>query len=195
MKFLPLLTVSVSLLATFPCLAANQAAHAWEQEPTSFLGIDLQGDFLMQVPECSADEARPATPCRVATSNPNSHEIHGLPYLPISPGYNLVANLVDGQLQELVFSGNANSLYLVTDMLTDQFDQPTQRESRWIKMNSGASYLTETLSWQGEKVLINFRRQEDDLSKYAVTLSNLPAQAMTSDETPAEALKSDISKL
>ncbi len=174
---------------------AQQSVPAWDLEPTSFLGINLQGDFLRQVAPCPADIARPNKPCRVATANPNRFEVRGLPYLPISPGYELVATLADGQVQQMVFSGNANSLNLVTDLLTEQFGQPTQLDSHWIKMASGASYLAEVLSWQGEKVSINFQRQEKDLGKYAVTFSNLPTQVMSSDESPAEALKSDASKL
>ncbi|MFV3380258.1 MULTISPECIES: hypothetical protein [Pseudomonas] len=196
MKPLPLLTVSAGLLAMLPLWAgAQQNTPAWDLEPTSFLGINLQGDFLKQVAPCPADIARPDKPCRVATTDPNRFEVRGLPYLPISPGYELVATLADGQVQELVFSGNANSLNLVTDLLTEQFGQPTKLDSHWIKMASGASYLAEVLSWQGEKVSINFQRQEKDLGKYAVTFSNLPAQVMSSDETPAEALKSEVSKL
>ncbi len=174
---------------------AQQNTPAWDLEPTSFLGINLQGDFLKQVAPCPVDIARPDKPCRVATADPNRFEVRGLPYLPISPGYELVATLADEQVQELVFSGNANSLNLVTDLLTEQFGQPTKLDSHWIKMASGASYLAEVLSWQGEKVSINFQRQEKDLGKYAVTFSNLPAQVMSSDETPAEALKSEVSKL
>ncbi|MDR0208504.1 MAG: hypothetical protein LBJ33_04990 [Pseudomonas putida] len=196
MKPLPLLTVSAGLLAMLPLWAgAQQNTPAWDLEPTSFLGINLQGDFLTQVAPCPADIARPDKPCRVATADPNRFEVRGLPYLPISPGYELVATLAEGQVQELVFSGNANSLNLVTDLLTEQFGQPTKQDSHWIKMASGASYLAEVLSWQGEKVSINFQRQEKDLGKYAVTFSNLPAQVMSSDEPPAEALKSDVSKL
>ncbi|BFO03700.1 MULTISPECIES: hypothetical protein [Pseudomonas] len=196
MKPLPLLTVSAGLLAMLPLWTnAQQNSPAWELEPTSFLGIDLQGDFLNQVAPCPADVARPDKPCRVATADPNRFEVRGLPYLPISPGYELVATLAGGRVQELVFSGNANSLNLVTDLLTEQFGQPTKQDSHWIKMTSGASYLAEVLSWQGEKVSINFQRQEKDLGKYAVTFSTLPTKVVSTDETPADAPTTDVSKL
>lgn len=196
MRPLSLLAVSASLLVALPAWAGpGQANRVWSQEPSSFLGIDLQGDFLKQVAECPTDDTRPTEPCRVATSDPDRFEIRGLPYLPISPGYSLVATLAGGQVSELVFSGNANSLYLVTDMLTERFGEPAEQNNRWIKMSSGASYLTEVMSWKGEKVAINFQRQEQDLGKYAVTVSNLPTQMATTEETPVEAVQPDVSKL
>lgn len=197
MRPLLLLAASASLFATLPAWAdSRQAERVWTQEPSSFLGVDLQGDFLQQVAECPTDETRPTEPCRVATADPSRFEIHGLPYLPISPGYNLVATLADGQVRELVFSGNANSLHLVTDMLTERFGEPAERNSQWVKMKSGASYLTEVMNWKGDKVAINFQRQENDLGKYAVTFSTLPTELATSTEAPAaDVVEADVSKI
>lgn len=183
MRPLLYLAASLNLCVVLPACAASAAAATWTQEPTAFLGIDLQGNFLEQVEQCPSGSVRPTTLCRVASAQPNQFEVRGLPYLPISPGYSLIANLTDGKVSELVFSGNANSLYLVTEMLTDRFGEPGTQQSHWIKMSSGASYLAEVMSWKGENVAINFQRQESDLSRYAVTispLSNAPA-ASTAD--------------
>ncbi|QCI13292.1 hypothetical protein E6B08_18815 [Pseudomonas putida] len=192
MKPLSLLVISAQLLIVSAAWA-DENRSTWSQEPTAFLGVDLQGDFVQQVPECAADGSKPEGLCRVATANPDSFEVRGLPYLPISPGYTLVANLKDGQLNQLVFSGNANSLYLVTDMLTQRFGEPGDQHMQWIKMKSGASYQTEVMAWQGEKVAVNFQRMETDLGKYAVTLTNvMPAAATPAVESISSAEASEV---
>lgn len=187
MSPVPYLVACASLLAAASACAASGAiapSPVWTQEPSNFLGIDLQGDFLQQVEECPAGIANPQTLCRVPTVDPASYEVRGLPYLPISPGYSLVANLENGKVSKLIFSGNANSLHLVSEMLTDRFGEPANQQSRWIKMSSGASFLTEVLQWKGERVNMDFQRQQDDLSRYAVTVAPVP---MVTSETPEAA--------
>ncbi|MBK5003336.1 hypothetical protein IAE37_005612 [Pseudomonas sp. S31] len=192
MKPLSIFVISAQLLVVGAAWA-DENRGSWSQEPTAFLGVDLQGDFVQQVAECPADGSKPETLCRIATAIPDSFEVRGLPYLPISPGYKLVANLKDGQLNELVFSGNANSLYLVTDMLTQRFGEPSDQHMQWIKMKSGASYQTEVMSWQGEKVAVNFQRMESDLGKYAVTLTNvMPATITPAVDTISSAEASEV---
>ncbi|MFP5426822.1 MAG: hypothetical protein ACLGJA_13345 [Gammaproteobacteria bacterium] len=197
----PLLSLAarMSLCVALPAWAAFAAAESvtpWTQEPTAFLGIDLQGNFLEQIEECPSDSVRPTTLCRVASALPNQFEVRGLPYLPISPGYSLIASISDGKVNELVFSGNANSLYLVTEMLTDRFGEPGVQQSHWIKMSSGASYLSEVMSWKGENVAINFQRQESDLGRYAVTISPLSnAPAASTAEASTEVVEPQVSNL
>ncbi|MCT8165545.1 MULTISPECIES: hypothetical protein [unclassified Pseudomonas] len=200
MKPLSLFVISAQLLVAGAAWA-DENRGTWSQEPTTFLGVDLQGDFVQQVAECPTDGSKPEGLCRVATANPDSYEVRGLPYLPISPGYKLVANLKDGQVNELVFSGNANSLYLVTDMLTQRFGEPSDQHMQWIKMKSGASYQTEVMSWRGENVAVNFQRMESDLGKYAVTLTNVmpvgttPAVDAISSAEASDVIEAPSSKL
>ncbi|MFG0630184.1 hypothetical protein [Pseudomonas sp. xss_2] len=197
----PLLSLAarMSLCVALPAWAALAAAESvtpWPQEPTDFLGIDLQGNFLEQVEECPSDSVRPITLCRVPTAQANQFEVRGLPYLPISPGYSLIASVTDGKVHELVFSGNANSLYLVTEMLTNRFGEPGLQQSHWIKMSSGASYLTEVMSWKGENVAINFQRQENDLGRYAVTIFPLSsASAASTAEASTVVVEPQVSNL
>jgi hypothetical protein len=174
MKPFIILAVCASLLSAAPAWAQteqNARSSSWLKEPRDFLGIDLHSDFTAQVPPCPDESNRSKTLCRFATSSPDRFEIRGLPYLPISPGYELVAIASHGKLTELVLSGSANSLHLVTDMLTDKFGEPGVVTSRWIKMSSGASFQAEVLKWEGEKVVMKFQREESDLSRYAVTVS------------------------
>ncbi|MHC6226118.1 hypothetical protein ACYU03_15330 [Pseudomonas sp. X10] len=185
MKPLSLLLLSAGLIGALPVCATDRTAiiTPWPQEPSTFLGVDLHGDFLEQVKECPAGVAKLEKICREITAAPDQHVIRGLPYLPIPPGYSLVAKLQQGRIEQLLFTGNASSLYLVTDMLTERYGQPAEQTSHWIKMKSGASYLNEVLTWKGEKVTINFQRIDDDLGKYAVTFSRSADTATPAVET------------
>lgn len=182
---------SVLVLAAFASLfnaaawaqsGTSEPAPAWPKEPSAFLGIDIEGNFMEQVPTCPALPASPASLCRVATATADRFEVRGLPYLPISPGYELVVAAPNGKIKELVFSGNANSLYLVSEMLTEDFGEPGERTNRWVKLSSGASYQTEVYKWQGQKVGMRFQRQENDLGRYAVTVSTLAGDDVIADD-------------
>jgi len=174
MKPFIILAVCASLLSAAPAWAQpelNERSSSWLKEPNDFLGIDLHGDFTAQMPSCPDESSSQKKLCRLATSSPDRFEIRGLPYLPISPGYGMVAVAPHGKLTELVLSGNANSLHLVGEMLTDKYGEPGVVTSRWIKMSSGASFQSEVVKWEGEKVVMKFQRDEGDLSRYTVTVS------------------------
>lgn len=184
MKNFIFLPIFVGLIgsASAPSLAEqNHQANSWLKEPTEFLGIDLHSNFNKQLPACADSSIRPKSLCRTATSSHGRFEIRGLPYLPISPGYRLFADAPDGNLKELVLSGSANSLHLVSDMLTDRFGDPKTVTSRWVKMASGASFQSEVLKWDGERVVISFQRDESDLSSYEVKLSGFTYTTDTID--------------
>ncbi|WP_336331872.1 hypothetical protein [Pseudomonas putida] len=169
---------SISRSVAFAALFAS--APVWAQSmqladrviaPSAFLGVDLQGDFMAEVPECAAGDERPSEPCRVATKKAGRFEVRGLPYLPISPGYKLFATVSDGAVSQLVLTGNANNLYLVKEMLTDKLGQPATSGTHWVKLKSGASYEAEVYKWSSEGVAVDFGRDLSDLGRYSVTFS------------------------
>ncbi|MDH4553058.1 hypothetical protein [Pseudomonas sp. BN607] len=160
-----------ALFASTPVWAqSTQLAHQ-VITPSAFLGVDLQGDFLTQVPECATGDIRPTEPCRVATEKAGRFEVRGLPYLPISPGYKLFATVEGGAVSQLVLTGNANNLYLVKEMLTDKLGQPAASGTHWVKLKSGASYEAEVYKWNADGVAIDFGRNLSDLGRYSVTFS------------------------
>ncbi|HDS1758571.1 hypothetical protein [Pseudomonas sp. M5] len=161
--------------------AAFAAAPVWAQStqvadrviaPSAFLGVDLQGNFMAEVPECSAEDERPDEPCRVATNKAGEFEVRGLPYLPISPGYKLFATVNDGTVIQLVLTGNASNLYLVKEMLTDKLGNPATSATQWVKLQSGASYEADAYKWNTEAGAVNFARDPGDLGRYSVTFSS-----------------------
>ncbi|MBF8708223.1 hypothetical protein IR016_15635 [Pseudomonas putida] len=160
-----------ALFASAPVWAQSTQLADRVMTPSAFLGVDLQGDFMTEVPECVAGDLRPSEPCRVATEKAGRFEVRGLPYLPISPGYKVFATVDDGAVSQLVLTGNANNLYLVKEMLTDKLGQPATSGTHWVKLKSGASYEAEVYKWNSEGVAVDFGRDLSDLGRYSVTFS------------------------
>jgi hypothetical protein len=170
---------SVALAALFvsaPVWAQTTQLTERELTPSTFLGLDLQGDFLANIPMCTADDY-PDRPCRVATQEVNRFEVRGLPYLPISPGYKLFATVDNMNINQLVLTGNANNLYLVKELLTERFGKPTASNTKWVKLKSGATYKAEALNWSVRGVAIDFTRDLVDLNHYSVTFSPAALEA------------------
>ena len=161
-----------ALFASVPAWAQSTQLADRVMTPSAFLGVDLQGDFMTEVPECAAGDERPSEPCRVATNKAGRFEVRGLPYLPISPGYKLFATVSDGAVSQLVLTGNANNLYLVKEMLTDKLGKPATSAAHWVKLKSGASYEAEDYKWNMHGVAVDFSRNLADLGRYSVTFSN-----------------------
>jgi hypothetical protein len=160
-----------ALFASAPVWAQSSQLADRVITPSAFLGVDLQGDFMTEVPECAAGNERAGEPCRVATKKADRFEIRGLPYLPISPGYKLFATVADGAVNQLVLTGNANNLYLVKEMLTDKLGKPATSGTHWVKLKSGASYEAEAYKWNTKGVAVDFGRDLSDLGRYSVTFS------------------------
>ncbi|MBF8669036.1 hypothetical protein IR012_01615 [Pseudomonas putida] len=167
-----------ALFASAPVWAQSTQVTDGGIAPSAFLGVDLQGDFMAEVPACAAGDDLPSEPCRVATKQADRFEIRGLPYLPISPGYKLFATVDKGAVSELVLTGNANKLYLVKELLTDNLGKPTTSDTQWGKLKSGATYKAETFNWNIQGIEVNFSRDLSDLSRYSVTFS---ASALEAD--------------
>lgn len=188
---------SIAPLVALAALFAS--ASVWAQStqvtdrvitPSAFLGIDLQGDFMREVPECATGDERPDEPCRVATEKAGRFEVRGLPYLPISPGYKLFATVDQGAVSQLVLTGNASNLYLVKEMLTDKFGKPATTGTHWIKLKSGASYEAEAYKWNTQGGAVDFGRDISDLGRYTVTFSTSVADSESEQFDISPALSS-----
>lgn len=79
--------VIAALFAPLPIWAQSTQLADQVITPSAFLGVELQGNFMAEVPECAAAENYPSEPCRIATTKLGTYEIRGLPYLPIPQNY------------------------------------------------------------------------------------------------------------
>lgn len=164
-----------ALLASAPVWA--QSAQYAEQTitPSSFLGVDLQGNFMIEVPECASADVQPSDVCRIETQKAGRFEVRGLPYLPISPNYKLFATVTDGAVNQLVLTGSASNLYLVKELLTNKLGKPSTMATQLVKLKSGASYEAEIYNWSTQGGAVNFERDPTDLGRYSVTFSTSEA--------------------
>ncbi|MGS7251601.1 hypothetical protein HG549_06965 [Pseudomonas sp. SK] len=166
-------SVAVAALFASAPVWAQSTQLADQIAPSAFLGVDLRGNFLADVPACVLGNGTPSEPCRIETDEPGRFEVLGLPYLPISPGYKLFATVASGSVSQLMLTGNASKLYLVKEMLTEELGKPATSSTRWVKLKSGASYETETFEWNTQEFSVNFKQDLDDFSRYFVTFSPL----------------------
>lgn len=158
-----------SLITSMGAFAQDaRQAQTWEAEPSEFMGVPLHGDFKAQLPECAKNPPRQRPLCWTNTADSNRYEIRGLPYIPISPGYQLFASIQNNQISQLMLTGRASSLAMVDDFLIDTLGQPGSSLVRTIKLSSGSTYETKTITWEGKQVAVRFQRNEADLSRYAV---------------------------
>lgn len=172
---MPSITHSVVLAILFisaPIWAKSNQLTDRVITPSTFLGVDLQGDFISEVPECGPGDETLNNICRVATKKAGLFEVRGLPYLPISPGYKFFAAVKDGAVSQLVLTGKASNLYLIEEMLTDKLGMPTSSAPQWVQLKSGASYDAERIKWSTQGVAVEFGRDPNDLGRYLVTFSN-----------------------
>lgn len=117
------------------CALAADAVQLspWAQEPTSFMGVDLQGDFLKDVEECPAATVTTQTLCRISTDTPDQYLIQGASSRRVLLGYQLIAQLSNGKIEKLVFSGPSNSSALVAEMLRTDYGHRHTAKPIWSK--------------------------------------------------------------
>lgn len=188
--------VMTGILIPSSVLAADtlQPIATWAQEPTSFMGVDLQGDFLKQVAECPANVTTSTTLCRSATQTPGRYVILGTNSRRVLLGYKLVAQVANGRIETLEFTGPSNSSSLVAEMLRADYGPPSQSKSNLIKTKSGASFDNEVLHWKGKSLSIKSQRNDADLGTYNVMLTTTP-MSISNAQGADQAAEPDVSQL
>lgn len=164
---------------------------SWHQEPKLFMGVDFQGDFLKNVPECSADVSASKLPCRVATETPAKYLVQGAKSRRVLLGYQTTVYLSGSKIEKLEFSGPSSSSALVAEMLRTDYGSPTASKINLVRMKSGAYFDNEALRWQGESLSISAQRNDEDLGTYSVMftttpISNLPDEEQSSSPNASE---------
>ncbi|MNH19599.1 hypothetical protein D3C79_793400 [compost metagenome] len=138
--------------------------------------------------------SRPDTLCRVSTETPDQYLILGSDSRRVLLGYQLIAQLSNGRIDKLVFTGPANSSALVAEMLRTDFGPPSQSKTNLVKTKSGATFDNEVLGWTGEKLSIESQRNNEDLGVYSVQLINTP-MSISNVQDAEQAPASDVSKI
>lgn len=161
-------TAALFLLAASSC--ANAAAQ-WQFEPTTFMGISLSEDVLTQVSECT--EEQPQTLCRQATATNGEYALFGLPYIGVTGNQSAVVILDEGRLQSMYLAGDANSFHGLGQALTTRYGMPTEREDQLLEMSPGIMFGSEVMTWTGQSMNMQLRRDPGDPRKYTLSITML----------------------
>lgn len=172
----------------------SQPTNTWAQEPTAFMGVDLQGDFLREVEECLPDATPSEKLCRVATDTADQFLIRGTHSRRVLLGYQLIAQLSNGRIDKLVFSGPSSSSALVAEMLRTDYGPPSHSRTNLVRTKSGTTFDNEVLQWRGERLSIESQRNDENLGTYNVMLTNMPVSTddVQSADQPSGASASQI---
>ncbi|MCP3750805.1 hypothetical protein [Pseudomonas sp. SBB6] len=180
------MAAAAGLLVVSTAIAGNEteAPKSWVFEPSTFIGINLGGDFLTELPECSADSetTEPRKLCRISTPIENSYRVDGIPYLGFGGRCDVEVRLLGAKVASIRLSGDSEDISRVTQYLRKNYDEPTSIESSQSTTASGAWFTTEVLRWDGSSTSIELRRKEDDFGVYQVTLTNLRTAPKIADE-------------
>ncbi|HCT3654192.1 TPA: hypothetical protein OTU35_003228 [Pseudomonas aeruginosa] len=186
---------SAVILASCSAFAAKPAAKAWTQEPSSFLGLTFESSSVMALPQC-APGVIGFQQTRLCREKPygNLYTIEGKPSIGLRYNYHLSAKLNEGQVEYFMLTGNTDDFDKVTELFTEKYGKPTSRAAPSVKTKAGASFVNDTLVWDGARVSITLERFSTDINTFGAIVLNKPI-AEANSRAAAEKTKSDASKL
>ncbi|MGK4637837.1 hypothetical protein ACSLV1_09225 [Pseudomonas aeruginosa] len=187
--------ILAAILASCSAFAAKPATKAWTQEPSSFLGLTFESSSVMALPQC-APGVIGFQQTRLCREKPygNLYTIEGKPSIGLRYNYHLSAKLNEGQVEYFMLTGHTDDFDKVTELFNEKYGKPTSRAAPSVKTKAGASFVNDTLVWDGARVSITLERFSTDINTFAAIVLNKPA-AEASSRAAAEKTKSDASKL
>lgn len=187
--------ILAAILASGSAFAAKPAAKAWTQEPSSFLGLTFESSSVMALPQC-APGVIGFQQTRLCREKPygNLYTIEGKPSIGLRYNYHLSAKLNEGQVEYFMLTGNTDDFDKVTELFTEKYGKPTSRAAQSVKTKAGASFVNDTLVWDGARVSITLERFSTDINTFGAIVLNKPV-AEANSRAAAEKTKSDASKL
>ena len=168
--------VKLSLSLVFICMAA--AAHAakkgaevpWSQEPTSFIGINLEEKLTYQLKQCPADYSVPDEICYQRPFQ-GYYPLFAVPSLGLH-GYTAGVLTHDSQIREITLDTKADDYEAVKSMFIQKYGKPTLQKTEAVKTKVGAIFQNEKLYWDGRKVSIILKKYSDTIEKSSVSVIN-----------------------
>lgn len=183
------------ILASGSAFAAKPAAKAWAQEPTSFLGLAFESSSIMALPQCTPGVIgfQQTQLCREKPYG-NLYTIEGKPSIGLRYNYHLSAGLSGNQVEYFMLTGNTEDFEKAAELFTEKYGKPTSRTAPAVKTKAGASFVNDTLIWDGARVSITLERFSTDINTFSATVLNKPS-AEAATRAAAEKTRSNASKL
>ncbi|HFT8620703.1 hypothetical protein [Pseudomonas aeruginosa] len=187
--------ILAAILASCSAFAAKPATKAWTQEPSSFLGLTFESSSVTALPQC-APGVIGFQQTRLCREKPyaNLYTIEGKPSIGLRYNYHLSAKLNEGQVEYFMLTGNTDDFDKVAELFTEKYGKPTSSAAPSVKTKAGASFVNDTLVWDGARVSITLERFSTDINTFGAIVLNKPV-AEANSRAAAEKTKSDASKL
>lgn len=165
-----------SLSLVLICVAgAAQGANkgtegSWSQEPTSFIGINLDEKLTYQLKQCPSDYSVPDEVC-YKTPFQGYYPLFALPALGLH-GYTAGVMTHESQIREISLETKADDYDSVKSMFIQKYGKPTLQKTEVVKTKVGATFQNEKLYWDGRKVSIVLKKYSDTIEKSSVSVIN-----------------------
>jgi len=171
------------------CLAAtkNAAPPKWQLEPTSFMGINLEGNLKYDLNQCPSGYELPTSLCWKSYSD-ELYEVLGLPKVGID-NLRMNVSVVDSNIQYMQLTTYADQFGKFRDLLIQKYGKPTHAGVEVVKTKAGAAFNNERLVWQGVNITMTLSKYSNDIetsafyiiSEKAVAKAKVNSQQRTSD--------------
>ncbi|WP_264311988.1 hypothetical protein [Pseudomonas putida] len=150
----------------------NTEAEVWAQEPTSFIGIQLDENLIYQLKQCPEDYDFNA-PEEMCYERPYVTNYYSLRYTPaLGIGYGAAVMTHESQIREIRLTTKEENYDTVKSMLLQKYGKPLKQSSETVKTKVGAAFRNEKIYWDGKKVTIVLERYYDTIDKSRVSVIN-----------------------
>ena len=150
------------------CFAAgkNSAPPKWQLEPTSFMGINLEGNLKYDINQCPSGYELPTDLCWKSYSD-ELYEVWGLPKVGID-NLRMDVKIVDSNLQYMHLTTYADQFGKFRDLLIQKYGKPTYSGTEVVKTKAGAQFNNEKVIWQGINITMTLSKYSDDIETSAL---------------------------
>lgn len=194
MKFGTCIAVLAAVVFGGGCFAATKSSVSpkWQQEPSAFMGVKLEGNLKYELKQCPAGYDLPTELCWKSTSE-EFYEVWGLPKVGID-NLRMSVKVVDSNIQYIRLTTYDDQFPKLRDLLVQKYGNPSSTRKEIVKTAAGATFDNEKLYWQGVNITMVLSRYSGDIETSSLVIFNekAAAEALTKSQ---KGIKEAASKL
>lgn len=194
MRFGAYIAVLAAVVFGSSCFAATKSSVSpkWQQEPSAFMGVKLEGNLKYELKQCPAGYDLPAELCWKSTSE-EFYEVWGLPKVGID-NLRMSVKVVDSNIQYMRLTTYDDQFPKLRDLLVQKYGNPSSTRKEIVKTAAGATFDNEKLYWQGVNITMVLSRYSGDIETSSLVIFNekAAAEALTKSQ---KGIKEAASKL
>lgn len=194
MKLSACITIVAMTIYGGSCFAAPKSSvpSKWQQEPSAFMGVKLEGNLKYDLKQCPAGYDLPTELCWKSTSE-EFYEVWGLPEVGID-NLRMSVKVVDSNIQYMRLTTYDDQFPKLRDLLVQKYGNPSSARKEIVKTTAGATFDNEKLYWQGVNITMVLSRYSGDIETSSLVVFNekATAEALTKSQ---KGIKEAASKL